>query len=199
MLNARTGSALEAVEKVWNSSVSELSSLVQELLVPPTWQMSGILIETVRLGKAGLDERAIAACCALEFLEQSLRLGEANHAGHRTEDHLLITDCLYAQAIDRVISIDRPYVIGVLARVIMGTAEDRVNGADREYRHRLIASALEIGAHLGDVNGSHADAVATAADEARLAVHDQWADTLPAGPVKDYLCRSLSPAGAASE
>jgi len=76
----------------------------------------------------------------------------------------------------------------------MATGSDRSDGGFTDYRCRLIAAALEIGAYLGEVEGTEAEAVATAAARIGSAGPAGWAEIYPAGPVRDYLRRSVATA-----
>ncbi len=197
MVIARLESALETVARSWSQAVAGLDDLAQKLIEPPTLQMSSVLLGTTLLGGARLGEEALASSCALEFLDQALRLGQVNmrDPDDYIENNLLITDYLYARAIDEVISIDRPRVIALLAQAIMATGSDRSAGEFTNYRRRLIAAALEIGSYLGGVEGAEAEAVAAAAAGIGSTGLVEWAEIYPAGPVRDYLCRSLAASG----
>lgn len=194
MISDRVEEALLRVDKSWRAGTQQLDPLASALLEVPDWWSSRVLLETVLLGSDEISRDAIAACCALEFLAQALRLGRAGTPGTEADidDRLLVTDYFYAQAIDQVISLNKPFVIVVLARAIMNTAEDRATEVFRENRRRLIAAALEIGSFLGELAERDAVAVATAATQACSAEHDRWADHLPDGPFKDTLRRSLT-------
>jgi hypothetical protein len=189
-------SALEKTAASWAASVAGLDPLAQELLVEPSWKLSGVLLGTALLGGATIDESAMASSRALEFLDQSLRLGRANmeDSDNYIENNLLITDYLYARAIDEVIDIDAPPVIGFLARAIMATASDRAEGEFVDHRRHLLAAALEIGSFLGGIEGPQAEAIAAAAVGAGQLGAGEWAKAYPPGPVRDYLRQSLTTA-----
>ncbi len=195
MVIARLESALAAAAQSWSQTVADLDDLAQELLEPPTWQLSSILLGTTLLGGARIDEEALASCRAVEFLDQALRLGQVNmeDPDRYIEDNLLITDYLYARAIDEVISIDRPPVIAFLARAIKATGTDRSEGEFSDYRRRLVSAALEIGSYLGGVEGAQAKAVAQAAAGVGSTGLVEWSEAYPAGPVRDYLRRFAAP------
>jgi hypothetical protein len=151
MVIVRLEEALIKVDRGWRAKIQELDPLAQELLEVPAWETSKILIGAALPG-GEIAEDVIAACLALQFLEQALRLGHESRGepNNYIENHLLITDYLYAQAIDQVIAMNRPPVIGWLAKAIMRTAEDRVKGDYSDYRRRLTTAALEIGSYLGE-------------------------------------------------
>lgn len=164
MVIARLESALKSVQETWEINTALFESAARELLAPPDWQLSRMLIETALLGAADLSVGTIEACLALELLDQALRLGQSAGSVTYIESHLLITDYLYAQAIAQVITINRPPVIARLARAIMLTAGDRVNEDTPDHRRRLVEAAAGIGAFLGgSVNDNDADSIASAA------------------------------------
>ncbi len=196
MVIARLESALATAARGWGQAVAGLDDLAQELLEPPTWQLSSVLLGTTLLGSVRIGEEALASSRAVEFLDQALRLGQVNmrDPDEYIENNLLITDYLYARAIDEVISIARPRVIALLAQAIMAAGSDRSDGDFTDYRRRLIAAALEIGSYLGGVKGAEAAAVAAAAAGIGSAGFVEWAEIYPAGPLRDYLRRSLATA-----
>jgi hypothetical protein len=186
MVIAELERALSLVSASFDEVVDRLEPLVKSIIKPPELFLSSVLLGTMMLGNDRQETEAVAAARALEFLEQALKLGAGSGSADEIESDLLMTDYLYAQAIDQVVEIDRPAIIGALAGAIMATAQDRAAGAERDHRTRLVVAALEIGSRLGRVAGSAAEDI----EAVKLSIKrsaNGWLDRFPAGPVKDRL------------
>jgi hypothetical protein len=186
MLIAELDSALGLVGTGFEAAVDGLEPLVKSSVRPPELFLSTVSLGTMLLGPARPEAAALAAARALEFLEQALNLGSETRPETEIESALLITDYLYAQAIDQVVDQDRPVVIGALAGAIMATAEDRAAGVIQDHRSRLIVAALEIGAHLGEITGPLVEEL-NAVKVSVIQSSDGWPDRFPPGPIKDRL------------
>jgi len=155
--------------------------------------LSRLLLGAAAFGGKRPDADAISSCLALEFLDQALCLGASVAEQGYDKENLLITDYLYGQAIDRVIAVDKPAVIDILAKAIAAAAEDKVAVPTPDYRGRLAGAAFDIALALGEFADIEAAQIA-AAKAAWTDSPDVWLERLPDGPAKEYLRSSLSPA-----
>lgn len=198
--------ALDRVGATFNQAASAFQPLARSLLKEPSLILSGLLLgvlaysdEVADRGEAedssadGVFSRAaISACRALELLDQGLRLAwSVTTDSNYDEDGLLVTDYLYGQAIDQVIEVGEPGVIGILATAISDSAEAKISRRFTDYRSSLIVAAFDIALLIGEYGAVTRQAI----EAARRAASEQASDfvgLLPAGAIRDFLRRSTS-------
>lgn len=182
------------VETAFAEVAKVMEPAAAEVLERPKYVLSQLLFDLLYINGERPASAAIGVCLALELLAQALKLGRRlSTASNFNEEDLLIKDYYYAAAIEQVVPIGQPGVIGVLARAITGAAEERMTGS-LDIHARLAAAAIEIsllmGNHRPDVDEQLRTALALCAKSTQ-----DWS-ALPGGAVKDAVLNSLSVAAA---
>ncbi len=195
MISVLEGTVSEA-RAGFSACLADFDELAVSLIGPPSMLLSRLLIGTILIGDRQPNETAICSCRALELLDHALLLGQpARNDGGVSEDKLLVADYLYARSIDQVIETGEPKIIGMLARSIMRTSESRiVAGVPTDSRRALIAAALEIGSHIGRLEGPVAEAVSAATNASLVDGSVRLIRIFPQGPDKDHLAEVFTPA-----
>jgi len=184
--------ALDRVGVTFNQAASAFQPLARSLLKEPSLFLSGLLLGVLAYGDNVVDEKAVSACRALELLDQGLRMAwSVTTDSNYDEDGLLVTDYLYGQAIDQVIEVGEPIVIGILARAISESAEAKISQRVSDHRTRLVVAALDIALCFGEFSAVTRDAIESARRAASEPASD-FVGLLPAGAIRDFLRRATS-------
>lgn len=172
-----------------------LHPLAIGLLPDQDFFLSRLLLTVSRFG-SGPDRQALTATAqALELLDLSLSLSQKTHvSGDCSHIELIVADHLFAQALDRVVRLDRPAIINILATAIAETAVGRARAAGAPPRARLIVAAVKLGILLSDCQPSVVAALKSVAAMGDGDMSDPvaaWRE-LPAGPNLANLRRLLT-------
>ncbi len=143
---------LSTVDSKLESRLASLNKIGNEQLCETDYFLTELLFRIAKKGRRfpvnTLQETAIA----LELLFQAKNLGFLAHTSVSFSDELLLaTDYLYAEAINQVIGLNEPEIIRLLAKAIADTAADRtLEEFELKDGKRLIEAAVELGLFLGD-------------------------------------------------
>lgn len=133
-------------------TMSQMEPSVRKLFPDSSFDISELLLKTLKLDRKHLDDKTYLTCQALEVLAGALWIREKPYNNEKEkEDHLIAVDYLYAQAIDLVVTINEPAIISILAHVITQSAEAKLLKREFNYTILLQEAACEIALHLGDL------------------------------------------------
>ena len=148
----------------WLKTVAHEFSAVYNTMIPLVSRtdhggemlLAKVLYLTSDEGPVSPKKELLKTALALEILRIAIDIGSISQDEKDfSDDRLLSTDYLYAQAINQVVGLGKPFIISILATSIANTAADRANSFDEnpDIEH-LIVAAYKLGKRLGECDDS---------------------------------------------
>ncbi len=146
---------LKTVANEFSEVLNNMIPLVSDMDYRSDFLLSKILYFTSNFGKASPKRSLIKTALALEILKVAIDIGSiSQNEGSFSDDRLLSTDYLYAEAIGQVVGLNKPFIVSILAKSIANTAANRANdNDDNPYLEHLIVASYELGTRLGECDG----------------------------------------------
>lgn len=152
MTKSLTDDRLKTVAHEFSAVYNNMIPLVSRADLGGDLLLAKVLYFTSSKGPVSPKKELLKTALALEILRIAIDIGSVSQDEEDfSDDRLLSTDYLYAQAINQVVSLGKPFIISILATSIANTAADRANSFDEnpDIEH-LIVAAFKLGKRLGE-------------------------------------------------